>query len=76
LIFGIKFRRAEPRPYSDAGALPYAHVPDGLAVLSDLPLQVRRSGAGHGLYHRMISSVGSSRFSSPVDRLSRMTIAV
>src|SRR5262249_10978363 len=38
--------RAEVRPDSDARSFPNAHVPDGLAVLSDLPLQVRRSGAG------------------------------
>ena len=40
LIFSVEFRRAERCPNADARPLADADIPDGLAVLRDLPVLV------------------------------------
>jgi hypothetical protein len=40
-VFTIELRRTERRPQPRARTFPDPHVPDGAAVLSNLPLKVR-----------------------------------
>jgi hypothetical protein len=66
LIFGIELRR--PERGLDTHALAGApHVPNRLAVTCSLMTEIGRAGAGHGRYHKTISSSRSSGFSMAVD---------
>src|SRR5262249_4594209 len=49
LVLSAKFRRAKVSADADARSFANAHIPNGLAVPGDLPMQVWRAWAGHVL---------------------------
>src|ERR1700754_992501 len=75
LVFGIELWRAEVGADPDPRSFADAHVPIRLAVASDFALKMRGAGAGHNLYHSIISPSGSSPFCKEFsDRPSKRTI--
>src|SRR5262249_34708809 len=69
---GPEIRRPELGAKADTRAFADPHIPDGPTMPGNLPVQVRRARAGHGLHHRTISPDSSSVRSTPVDK--RITI--
>ena len=74
LILSVKFRRAKFCPNTHARSFVDAHVPDGLTVSGDLPVQTGWARTWHGGDHRTMSLGSSSTIFSSVDGLMRMMI--
>ncbi len=74
LVLGAELRRPELAANTNARPFANAHIPNGLAVPGDLPMQVWRARAGHGVHHRMICPGSSTEIFSPVDGEMRMII--
>jgi hypothetical protein len=77
LILSAKLWGAKVSPDADARPFANAHIPNGLAVPGDLPMQMWRAWAGHTSDHRTISSDCSRAGSSVlVDGEMRMMIVL